>query len=541
MHYDTVMILLPLLFGYGAGVALSNHGLRHKQTKAGWTKIEAYFVNRNSSHERERCMESQLEELQTLLRNNRVELTFHRWPAVELHKCHNLTTCMRMRPDCFPTKKSARITHPNTNDKGAAIRGVLGNWCAHLKLLSQLQASPHRELGVDYFFILEDDLIIDTQSLTKSLTSLLQASRHHWPLVAFDTFSSVNDPTKHPPKEDLASGGLPLYSISHAWGYYGAHAWLLDAQHADRFAQFVSGLHTVPVDWVPKVVHPLHLGMMSYQTGSLTQRVYLKHGGLKNSHKELIASCLEESDSDILGRRSLGRSATFYYKRPLLGSLQSEIKEVILLGMHNAGTNPLYKLFHDTYEKGNNIELCKISSDGASCGGVWKHTNPKRLPGSLNGKKSHAELEDAMAMVVVRHPFSQLKSRYEKSTHTWKSLADAWNIYMDGYLNLNKVFKKVVILRYEDLVESPESAMQEVGNKLSLKFPGISDDSWLHSQLREKALQKLNARDYKSNFTKAQLDELCGVLDKGILFQFGYHGCQDSHVTMYDTIAIDNT
>lgn len=588
MSRGALLPLLVFLARNADGIHIKDKSLQHDVGEPRPTLIKAYYINKKSSTERKRCMESQLKLLQDNLAKINTDFTFLRWPAVEINHCNDTSSCMRLHPKCFPTGKAGKLARTDAVDEGAGIRGVVGNWCAHLNLLRGLgKVHETYQSPVDYYFILEDDLIIDVQNLVESLDKLFKTSKRTWPLIAFDTFGSqakddakqVQHRIKHSemsyaPIEDLAAGGLQLYSISHAWGYWGAHAWLVDALHLKRFVEFYSDLHTLPVDWIPKVVRPLHLGMMAYQTGSITQRNLLGEATLSES-------CSVESDSDILSAANLYDSGISEEDLGLDGlvlELKSDIDEVVILGMHNSGTNLLYNLFHNYIEKPNDIELCKDYYRKAYCGNIWKHTNPNRF--NQLRKSRRKNFDRTLAIVLVRHPLSQLKL-WQTSPHhlacggthltepclcdnatdtnlmsaimpevprpmcdtdspetpCWNSLVDGWNSHVAGYHKLDSLFGKVMVVRYEDLVESPIDVLRQISTNLGMQSPAMSNtSSFLQAKSRQFALDALRSPNYMSDFPRDELKRFCAALDKTSLFRLGYHGCQDFHDSVFNHV-----
>lgn len=569
------------------------------------TSIKAYYVNKKSSTERKDCMEAQLQRLQKHLARVNVHFSYVRWPAILLGNCTDTSSCMRAHPMCFPSGKAGKLGRTDAKDEGAAVRGVIGNWCAHLNLLRHLD-SMHQQgkSHADYFFILEDDLIMDVSGLVESMARLLKMSKRTWPLIAFDTFGNQakdlakNIAVRHAegaqaPAEDLVAGGLQLYSISHAWGYWGAHAWLLDALHVGRLTDYYAHLHTMPLDWVPKVVRPLHLGMMAYQTGAITQRNLMARNVTTST---LNQSCLAESYSDILGVTTdlhaftepfsdvpgaVAKLNAFTDRRGTLGLDKlarrprpgTEFDDVVILGMHNSGTNLLYSMFHHYVERGTQHEYCKGYARKGYCGDIWRHINPNRL------RLFDGTLDRTLAIILVRHPLSQLRflqaSPYltcgnsrltepcrckkdvnvtagpimsqvprplcdtdDASVPCWQSLVGGWNSHAAGYHELDRLFKRVLIVRYEDLVESPADVLRQIEDALNVtsKLTMTNKSRFLTAPSRLYAVKALRAPSYRTELSRAELKNFCGAIDKGHLFRLGYHGCQDFHDSVYNHV-----
>lgn len=118
----------------------------------------------------------------------------------------------------------------------------------------------------------------------------------------------------------------------------------------------------------------------------------------------------------------------------------------------------------------------------------------------------------------------------------WESFPDAWNSYTAGFqqLQADRVFNKVLFLRYEDLAEDPTMVIHRVSHAVGLK-PTINEQfmalrkiggNAMVSFQHEAALARLNTLDYGAKLSCAEIQALCARLDRGLFFSLGYHACQ---------------
>lgn len=118
----------------------------------------------------------------------------------------------------------------------------------------------------------------------------------------------------------------------------------------------------------------------------------------------------------------------------------------------------------------------------------------------------------------------------------WENLPDAWNSYTSGYQRLDQsgLFKQVLFLRYEDLVEDPTLIVHRVTHAVGLQniigenlmaMYRFSGNMMLNSK-RRLALAKLNTLDYGARLSCPEMQALCARLNRGLFFSLGYHACQ---------------
>jgi GR25 family glycosyltransferase involved in LPS biosynthesis len=528
-------------------------------------------------------MEGQLASVAAHLKRFGVTMSFARYPALRITSS-TLRNSFKEYPTCYPSGLLVPLRHEEDSGPGKSWKGVLGNACSHLKLLEDLSSrAPHS----DYYLILEDDVIFDIKRFVHALTSYLELDQGHWSMLAFDTFSFVgheryNNKTFNfsAPTKDRIDGPLDLYFISGSPAYWGAHAWLVHSARLKQVWEHFRSIPTMPLDWYPKWSSQLHVSFVSYQSRSLWQRRYAPPD-------QTSEACAYRASSDIL---DVGNARIAYSSRHSISSHG----EVIILGMYNSGTHLFHRMLHYIIEKPLKAELCKNYSDGAYCGRVWKHTHPERLSETISLRPDYGDFNQTTAIVLVRHPFALIHSlqtgenydvqcgepndlltgksvlikqsayctyvpptgtalksqmgneriespicprghREKRGPQCWGSVAEGWNSYMGGYLhNLTGLFKHVKIIRYEDLVQDPDRAMQDLTKDQGPRPPSRRE-SWDWTPYegesrnlggnRSDMLQKLTEYNYGANFTKDELKFLCDRLDIHIMGRLGYHGC----------------
>lgn len=113
-----------------------------------------------------------------------------------------------------------------------------------------------------------------------------------------------------------------------------------------------------------------------------------------------------------------------------------------------------------------------------------------------------------------------------KSTRKcWPSLGEAWSTYFAGYKDIAHRFRKVITVRYEDMLEDPKIFIRDVAHAADLDMPTqVESPIGLFSD----ASPDLTSVDYGAKYTCAELATLCQRLDKEVLYELGYHGCQKS-------------
>lgn len=551
---------------------------------ASWPRVKTYYVNVAGSESRRACSEHQLSRLQQDARNLGWKLDYERFPAVTFQNCTKTSECIEERPECFPMRKAGYVHHgliENAENSAQMVRGVLGNWCSHLRLLEHMARAKHR---YHFFLLLEDDVII-TDGFALALDRFFKEMAHFWNLVALDTFGGGGRVPEQDAFGSEHAGALRLNSLSSTMNsYWGAHAWLVNAEHLQRFITFYRQTPAIPLDWVTKAAHPLHLGIWAYDTGALRQR---QHAGDADLSRH-PAFCKDMAGSDLLGGgMSIPEMQSTSVLKPAnltidqnsqalpfvreqrvdatsVATPQGKLRKVVVLGMFGSGAQFVQEMIRNN--------LGKPGSDGLHVSDkVWRHQHPRRF------SAGDPELAGAVAVAVIRHPFSQLRSiqrhqeQWELSCTTpnisgsagidsscgfsnatsqdvtlacreggdisrcWASLPEAWNSYTASYKALRSqgIFKKVLRLRYEDVVENPRLALMWVGLAVGMHPASIDEEIseailWGNTGDKEytNSLRKLGRKAYGSNFSCTELKALCSRVNRGLMYSHGYHGCQ---------------
>lgn len=112
-----------------------------------------------------------------------------------------------------------------------------------------------------------------------------------------------------------------------------------------------------------------------------------------------------------------------------------------------------------------------------------------------------------------------------------------WNSYTAGYQALAKadIPVKVIVVRYEDVVQNPATVLTKLSNEMGVKVAprdltvietnARSFDK--KSKNREAALATLRTKSYRKAFTAAELRKMCAELDHKMLVDFDYQNeCQ---------------
>merc|ERR1719230_1697157 len=103
---------------------------------------------------------------------------------------------------------------------------------------------------------------MDQQKIADKLLSLFSNYHPGWTLIAMDTFSfgwsdkdsSFTKLLYDPPSKSRVDGKeLDLYNIDSQWGYWGAHAWIMQSHRVSQFLAHMGSHPTVTADWYPKL------------------------------------------------------------------------------------------------------------------------------------------------------------------------------------------------------------------------------------------------------------------------------------------------
>lgn len=511
---------------------------KHKVGLLHWPRIMVTYVNVEGSINRENCMEKQLATLTEEATSMGIYLSFERAKAETLSTCANVSSCMQEKPECFPSGSLGFIHHGHDDDAervNLIAKGVLGNWCSHVRLLRKLHAADKLW---DYFLILEDDVMFKPGFLNQLLT-FLRNFPHQWTLVALDTFSARSFPEDDEFTRN-ASQGLNLRAMSATRNtYWGAHAWLIHSHKVAKFLELFEKTPAIPIDWITKTSHPLHMGMWNFQTDTIKQ---LQH--VTSEEIGLIpAECASVAGSDIDNGGTVSEPVASPVPTKMSVAMArddpvdaSSSREALILGMFDSGTQLVNQLIKRHLEIPNDLELCKERT-ASHCGRIWMHTHPSRIAEAAALREGLPALKNAVAVVVVRHPFGTLRSFQRRQrpefvdcdvsgvgafvescdytepkdgiprvpralcaadvsedainssagrdtadaaaqagnsssrTSCWPNYPEAWNSYMASIRNLSTVVGRVVTVRYEDLVEDPNNALRRIAHALHLAMP----------------------------------------------------------------------
>lgn len=439
--------------------------------KVPWPRIKAYFVNLDTSVERAVCMQAQLAKVERDLESLGGSFEYERVRAVTFSDCTTPEECIVERPQCFPTNTSGFVqVHGARGVDGSSdisplqeahlLHGVFGNWCSHLQALTNMLAEKD---DFDYFMLLEDDVIMKNFYFVRDVMGLLGRFPNHWSLITVDTF---NNPGESLPKEDsMEIEDLPLHSMSRTFGtYWGAHMWLLNSRPLERFVTFYQESPAVPVDWITKVRHPLHLGMWAFQPRSVFQhdRAPIKklpecedtviskstiadldmpsmysllqtHNGtviarttvegmlaeaeamLKTSMDEVQTKTSLPSD-DFIADTAANQAPAFLREMASVASNLSNVskyRNLHIFGMYRSGAGFASQLFKATLSAAIAKAECGDSAQGdnASCLNDWTLSLHRTHPDRVN-EQTFGGKQNNIAVVVVRHPFAAVRSAF---------------------------------------------------------------------------------------------------------------------------------
>lgn len=560
-------------------------------------KIKVFFLNIVGHEGRRLCMKAQLDSTQIRAAHVNINLTYSRFPAVTFSTCTTPDECVIERPDCFPTGGAGYVPFPrggtvDDKQRGHIMRSRLGSWCSRIKLFSQAKEESSE---FDYFLLLEDSVLLGPD-LVPRIRDLVDNLPDYWDVVALDNYNRSGRPMPESDSFPLGNTGLRLFSISPLRNQYqGAHAWLVSAKRVDRMERIFQSLPATAVDWVGKVPRPLHRGMWSYPIGqavpmALVSSKDLVHAPVacsKLDHEEWNDSKIVVAPDERLKIRKL------LSPRPGVGVDGGlHPRELIIFGMHASGAKFLHELVEKRLSRPAGVDLCRGPVAGMYCGRVWSHTHPNRVEElselrTCNGSlcPGLSELSEAVAVAIVRHPFSLVRSLQSRNNmrcgngtvvvptgiqttgcwyeepaenflqaseggmtrlvrapcgqkdphagrpevgHCWSSYGEAWNGFVAGYKRMEPFFHKLLIVRFEDVIDSPDDVLRDIAEAVELPAHHLEDpdEAIMQSSTFRRARTKVNLPDYGADFTCAELNMLCTRLNRPLLYQYGYHGCQ---------------
>lgn len=271
-------------------------------------RLKVVYVNVDTSVDRKRCMDAQMAGNRARALQAGFLLSVERFSAVIFEKCTDSASCKVEKPECFPSGLTGLFTSTHQSPGGyqdpehqvSVLRGVLGNYCSHMKILQNLERVTAE---YDLFMILEDDAIFK-DTFFSELAGFVQKNSKYWSLVAVDTFSA---PEKPLPVSDLVSP--QVYSISSIQNmYWGAHAWMLNPAYLENVLKYYETLPAMAVDWMPLMRRPLHMSFWAFQPNAVKQRARLAEDEMDWVIPECTAGSIEMSDIEDAGAARLSQS-----------------------------------------------------------------------------------------------------------------------------------------------------------------------------------------------------------------------------------------
>eukprot|EP00811_Abedinium_folium_P000552 NODE_10506_length_1346_cov_7.370796.p1 GENE.NODE_10506_length_1346_cov_7.370796~~NODE_10506_length_1346_cov_7.370796.p1 ORF type:complete len:385 (+),score=36.52 NODE_10506_length_1346_cov_7.370796:102-1256(+) len=111
----------------------------------------------------------------------------------------------------------------------------------------------------------------------------------------------------------------------------------------------------------------------------------------------------------------------------------------------------------------------------------------------------------------------------------YPNLMEVWNSYVSGYFALAELTRRVVIVRYEDLVFTPDKVLANVSKAIGLPAPEHTPlltgkargfDSGSHD--RAGSVKLITNKEYRKSFDAATLEAMCKGLSRSLLEKLGY-------------------
>lgn len=473
--------------------------------------------------------------------------------------CSDGLSCLKEKPECF-----------HTSAVGLRSDGVqMGTddfvaWCSQIMLLKHI--ADHPSSDADYVLVLQKGAKLIGGLRDGYHQVLSKFPGHDWTLVSLGTHSTCE---KSEIEQNMISP--QMHSISPIRGaYLGGQGWLIRVERVARLVRHLTSLPASALDEALKMPHPMHLAMWAYQ-----------HGAVSDSGATTLATA---GVLHPVGLRQLPDTG--------VSQTRDKPREVLIFGMYNTGSKVITDLIRDNLAWPSRVKLCKNYTAWGYCGRIWKHTHPDRVAElaqlrqcSDPGCEDYEDLRETVAVVIVRHPFSLIRSvqvhhydlqctttdsqsfaevdlpcHYKEpadwwmhwdqkgmprlraapcaspdSNPCWGSIPEAWNSYIAGVKRLRNYFHDVVLVRYEDVDEYPRLSLLPIADAVGVPRPDAVKTTdramgWPQNNAngREGSLQKLSLPDYGANFTCLEMSKICAKLDRQALFELGYHGCQHS-------------
>lgn len=240
-----------------------------------------------------------------------------------------------------------------------------------------------------------------------------------------------------------------------------------------------------------------------------------------------------------------------------------------VMGQYDSGTHLLRETLVRNF--GSNVTVSGPNQLGSSDCSFWKHASLRQLVQKSPKNLTDCNLPHTIGVAVIRNPVSWLHSLHSNALLPWMDIApcakqkdwltssctyplytpdeslrgvtfssmqEIWNRWLADYESLSSFgFNRNVLVRYEDLVLYPGQVLTKVAALANLTLPvepSLVNDriSLMHTDSkdehdREFAIQKIESKTYLSDFSTANLRDLCGRLDKGIMRRHGYTDCDD--------------
>lgn len=122
----------------------------------------------------------------------------------------------------------------------------------------------------------------------------------------------------------------------------------------------------------------------------------------------------------------------------------------------------------------------------------------------------------------------KLKAQFQHLTGLWARWTESYEPI------LRKHFGKVLIVRYEDLVQHTEHVVRRIGNTLQLTLPDqidiIETPAKSHGAAlgHEAAMERIHNKEYMEEFTDDELSLVCDQLKffADVMIKYGYSDCR---------------
>jgi len=219
-------------------------------------KIDVWYVNMKSAHERKSCLERQFMDMPGGIKPNRFgaikfpESCFSATPGKPYEEClaqNNLHDCVESGIDYAST-----ASHGTRSAEEGKIRSaVISNWCSHKRLFKQIENEAANNTDhAKYVVLLEDDVVLDRKYFMPVLQEFAtKYENRDWDFVQIDPFG-------HKDKKDLLEHfrGKPVFKPANdgqCSAYWGFHAVLIKVSALHRINHWMKLNQAIPIDWLP--------------------------------------------------------------------------------------------------------------------------------------------------------------------------------------------------------------------------------------------------------------------------------------------------